>query len=314
MGKRVVIEICATLTVGAVLLVASFYMASRHPWTSNALTGLGVTALLVAPGAWISAKIQSAINQVDQTAREAKSTAEQAKAESQRLSASLDDVQREIIAQQQTEHEDELNIYQAVLEDLTRENLLKALRHAIDTDVLSDRLILSSIWETNLFYRYEIVDADSLLVSIETLDGEQLSQHGWAVDETAGAFIQKLVQGVRDTGADPGTGLNLPTESIDRLMKMLIDVTRSRAQALLGHRATLRKVILRDGVFDNDQWYYTEKALTPAHDLLYSIEYSRLSEIDWEDHLRDKGWYGSALALDRARVLSSRLDACAPAS
>nr|WP_064571780.1 hypothetical protein [Gordonia sp. LAM0048] len=299
--------VCGTLALGVVLLATSFLLADLHPWASNALTGLGVTVFLIAPGAWIGGKIQSAIDRVDETAKEAKSTADHAQAENRRLSNSLDDLQQAIVAQQQAEHLDELQTYQDVLEDLTRVNLLRALRHAIDSALLSERLILCSIWQTDLFYRYEIGD-DILAVSIETLSGDQRSRHEWAADEPAKAFFQRLVQGVRDAGADLGTGLNVPTESVDRLMKMIMDVTRLRSQELLGYRATLQTVILRDGLYEDDQWYYTEKALVPAHRPSYEIEYSRLSELDWEAHLRTKGWSGGARALDQARVLSSRLE------
>jgi hypothetical protein len=48
--------------------------------------------------------------------------------------------------------------------------------------------------------------------------------------------FQSLVQAVRDAGGDLGVGLNDPTESVERLSNMLVDVTRLRAQELMGHR------------------------------------------------------------------------------
>lgn len=299
--------VASTLVVGALFLLASFLVADVHPWSSNALTGLGVTVLLVAPGAWIGGKIQSTLEGVNKAATEAKSAADQARADTQRVSESLEVIQRGIVARQQDELEEQLNLYRTVSEALTRENLLRALRHAIDNDVLSDRLILSSIWETDLFYRYEVGAADSLTVNIETLGGKELSSHEWLAGESAGDFCQRLVEGVRRAGADLGVGLNVPTESLDRLMKLLIDVTQLRSQALLGHQEALRKVVMRDGPFDDDQWYYTETLLIPANQLSYRIEYSRLVETDWEQQLRNRGWHGGDLALTNARALSSRL-------
>jgi|GEM_PF-5376761 len=53
-------------------------------------------------------------------------------------------------------------------------------------------------------------------------------------------------------------------------------------------------------------WYFTEKSLIPAENLSYVIPYSRLDEMDWEEHLLGKGWYGAPAALQFAWELSGR--------
>jgi hypothetical protein len=75
-------------------------------------------------------------------------------------------------------------------------------------------------------------------------------------------------------------------------------VTGRRAQALMGYRSYLRKIIER-----RDGWYFTEEHVLPPEDLTYSIDINRLTEMDWEQHLYNKGWYGASSALEFARRL-----------
>ncbi len=79
---------------------------------------------------------------------------------------------------------------------------------------------------------------------------------------------------------------------------MLVEVTRLRSQELLGYRGHLRKIIERRG-----GWYFTEENILPAEDLQYRVAVDRLDEMDWEEHLRNKGWYGAPSALEFARAL-----------
>jgi hypothetical protein len=111
-------------------------------------------------------------------------------------------------------------------------------------------------------------------------------------------FYQRLVLAVRDADEDLGTGLNLPTESVSDVSDMLVTVTRLRAQELMGHRSDLRLIIERI-----DGWYLTEDAVIPADDLHYRIDVERLDEIDWEQHLVDKGWYSAENMIPFARRL-----------
>jgi nucleoside-diphosphate-sugar epimerase len=103
---------------------------------------------------------------------------------------------------------------------------------------------------------------------------------------------------VRAAGQDLGVNLNDPTQSVQDLAEMLTEVTGLRAQELRGFRSILHQIIER-----RDGWYFTDHHVIPADDLHYHIEINRLNEMDWEEHLHNKGWYGAGSALDFARSL-----------
>lgn len=156
------------------------------------------------------------------------------------------------------------------------------------------------VWETEIHYRFVIDDPvnGELSVRLEEDDGTVISTVGWQADVVAEDFFQKLVDAVRAAGHDLGTGLNLPTESVQQVMTMLEDVTVLRSQVLLGHRDRLRKIIERI-----DGWYFTETLVLPADDLSYAIRVHRLNEMDWESHLSQKGWYTAPWSIGFARRL-----------
>ncbi|MFE1664088.1 hypothetical protein [Microbacterium sp. P02] len=132
---------------------------------------------------------------------------------------------------------------------------------------------------------------------LEEDDGTVVDTIAWKDGTAPEDFFQSLVMAVRASGEDLGTGLNDPTESVQTLSNMLVQVARLRSQEPLGHRNTLRRVI----EFRND-WYFTERHVIPAAQLSYTIEVRRLNEMDWEDHLWRR-FDGSEDALSFARTL-----------
>ncbi|MGV9546198.1 hypothetical protein ACWDSF_33195 [Nocardia beijingensis] len=91
-----------------------------------------------------------------------------------------------------------------------------------------------------------------------------------------------------------------------RATEELVEIAELRAQELWGYRYTVWRVIQKDGIGDT-AWYFTETALIPAHQPSYEILYTQLDEIDWEQHLYAKGWYGADKALRVARLVRASL-------
>lgn len=287
-----------TLASGLVVAATSWLLRDIDPWWSNLLANIAVVAFLLAPGEYVLARLRAGFERIERVADQAKVTADSARKASEETARSLEDVRQTLIDHQRQEHESELNIYRSMIQDPSREVLLHGLRHATEVGIITPLGVRSPIWETDLHYRYVIGEPDALEVRLETDRGDIISSHRWENGVPAEDFYQVLVQAVRKSGHDLGVGLNDPTESVQRLSEMLIEVTQLRSQELLGHRSTLRRIIERV-----DGWYFTEDNVIPADDLHYCVGVDRLDEMDWEEHLRQKGWWRAVTAIPFARRL-----------
>jgi hypothetical protein len=285
--------------MGTGMLIGSWFLKTVDPWWSATMDNVGVVILLLIPGEYALARLRSGFAQVTRRVDEARATSEAAMSAAERTQESLDEIRETLLGRQKAEHEAELDIYRRLITAPSRESILEALRHATETDVVTSAGVRVPVWETNLHYRFVVAPhVGDLTVQVERDDGTIISAHRWDAETPAGVFFQSLVQAVRDAGCDLGVGLNDPTESVEQLSNMLVEVTRLRAQELMGYRWKLRKIIER-----RDGWYFTEDHVLPAEDLGYQIAVSRLDEMDWEEHLRNKGWYDAGAALEFARRL-----------
>lgn len=299
-----------SLSAGLSMLGVSFLVAEYSAWLSNALTGLGVTVFLLVPGAWITFRVQSAVARVTEVAEDARSVAEDARLTSERTASALADIEGKIVEDQLHDYSSHVDVYRRVLKDHSRDAVVEALHRAVRESILSPRIVLSRIWETSLYYRFICPEGnDFLRISIENLSGKVLSTSEWKKGVESKEFYEVLVGAVRSIGADLGVGLNVPTESVRHLFEMLVKVAELRAQELRGYRQILTQIVKSegDGVDGGDGWIFTENALMPMSDLTYVIEYNRLDETDWSEHLRRKGWHGVDRALADAKEIQRRL-------
>ncbi len=197
------------------------------------------------------------------------------------------------------EHEAKLDVFRKMVRRPSRQSLERALREATDEGVISRAGVRSPVWETDLHYRYVLNDEEpGLEVRLEKDDGSVISEHPWMAETDPEDFYQELVLAVRGAGRDLGVNLNDPTNSVEDLSDLLLEVTRLRAQDLRGYREPLSRIIERI-----DGWYFTERSVIPADDLHYEVAVTRVNEMDWQEHLRGKGWYGAGTALELARKL-----------
>ncbi|QVI19685.1 hypothetical protein KHQ06_25430 [Nocardia tengchongensis] len=225
------------------------------------------------------------------------------------VATALEEIRAELIAAQHWEHKDKLDVYRRILTSRSsREALIDALHQATEDECISKHGVRVRVWETDLYYRFVALVLPSgrqLVVQLETTDGQVISDCHWEPAEAPGHFYGRLVAAVRAAGRDLGVGLNDPTESVQRLSEMLVEIARLRAQKLRGYRYTIWRVVQKEDV--GDGWYLTETALIPADDPSYEILYTRLDEIDWEQHLYNKGWHGAERAIRLARLVQASL-------
>lgn len=309
-ARIIVLSVMALIGVGAGFL--SWWLQNIDPWWSTMLANVAVVVILLIPGELALSRFRQQVDNIDETAASASGAANVAleRAESatesvanvrERLAAdsapeTLAGIRDQLVQDQIDELDDVVALYEAIGQKGDRASLIKALRRATDDEVITAAGVRVPVWETSLHYRFVLADDDTLTVQIEKDDGSVLSAHPWPAEMPTVAFYKTLVQAIRDTGSDLGTGLNVPTESVEQLSEMLVDVTRLRSQDLLGHRQILRKIIER-----RNGWYFTETSIIPAEHLHYVVDVNRLNEMDWEEHLRDKGWYTAPDALEFAR-------------
>lgn len=295
------VTICGLVTVWL-----SWEWRDASPWWSSLLSNAAVAFFLLVPGEFVLGRIRQvgkATEEARGVADDAQATATVALRTATDTAQSLSDIEHRLVERQIAELESEKDVFRQVKTGFSRDSLLKALTYAHDQELTTSAGVRAPIWETNLHYRYLVEDEGSTpVVQLETDDGSVLSSHSWAQETSPEDFFQELVEAVRDAGQDLGTALNVPTQSVADLMDMLVDVTHLRSQELLGHRATLRKIIERI-----DGWYFTEQYVIPADDLNYAIEVTRLDESigegGWERHLSLKGWYSAESMIPFARRL-----------
>ncbi|WP_206448807.1 hypothetical protein [Agrococcus sp. KRD186] len=288
-----------TFLAGAGLAIVSWFLKDQDPWWSALLANMAVVVLLLIPGELLLAGVRNRVETVADTATRAELTADQAQQSAEATARSLDEVRQVLVDRQVDELEASIDRYRDIVKVPDRESLIGALRQATQEDLITSDGVRVPVWETDVHYRFVVSEAEpSLVVRLEQDDGTVLSESAWDVHTSPVDFYQALVSAVRAAGRDLGTGLNLPTQSVEELSAMLVEITRLRSQELAGHRQTLRRVIER-----RNGWYFTEENVLPVENLSYTIGVDRLHEPDWEEHLRNKGWYTAPDAIQFARRL-----------
>lgn len=277
----------------------SYCLRESNPWLSNLLANAAIVVILLIPGEWLLVRVRSDIRRVETETDEVRATADSAKQTAEEAARSLADLRETLLDRQYDELAEHLDIYRDIVRAPTRSSLLRALRRATKEQIITERGVRSPVWWTDLHYRYVIDEGETELeVRLEDDFGSVISIHPWAETTSPEDFYAQLVSAVRDSGRDLGTGLNDPTESVEQLSDMLVTVATLRSQEPLGHRNTLFRIVER-----RDNWYFTETAIIPSDHLSYVIGRDRLNELDWDEHLYNKGWEGAGAALEFARRL-----------
>jgi hypothetical protein len=285
-----------SLVAGVTVSFASWSLRDIDPWWSATFSNVAFAAFLLVPGELALTWLTSRFQRVERATDAVRETAEVAKETADRAERSIEDVREKLLARQTAEYDAELDVYRKLERDLSRSAVINALRQATDGELITERV---PVWETNLHYRF-LLDGpvEELIVQLESDDGTIVSSHPWRAANSVDDFFQVLISAVRSAGADLGVGLNDPTQSVQDLSEMLVQVARHRSQALMGYRDYLYKIIER-----RDGWYFTESGVLPENNLRYEVPRSRLHEAFWEEHLHGKGWDGATYALHFARSL-----------
>lgn len=299
-GRRERTLLAVLISVSGIgLAYCSWLFQDVDAWWSATLGNVAVAVLLLLPAELAINWVRTGFRQVTAVSENARAVALEAKGTADQTAHSLADIEERLVSAQGAELNAAQDVYRRMKLDASRDSLLTALQQATADGLITSEGVRSPVWETDLHYRY-VVDGPNgeLEIRLEEDDGSVVSTAVWNDDEPAGPFYQRLVLAVREAGRDLGTGLNVPTQSVGALSEMLVDVVGLRSQVLAGNRSALMKIIERV-----DGWYFTERAVIPGEHLSYRIDVRRLDELDWEEHLRGKGWHESHHLIPFARRL-----------
>lgn len=211
---------------------------------------------------------------------------------------STDDVERLLLERQMRILENELVVYRTWAQTSTRDALLAALRLGIESELVSEAGFRSPVWETSVHLRFVLQPDDRLSVQIESDDGGVMFVYVWEPATLSIDVFTSLDEAMRGLGVHLGAGLFLPTKNVKEAAEALQHAARYRSQTLNSGSDYLHHIVeFVDG------WYITEGGVVSREHPYYFIDKTRLHEMDWEQHITNKGWDGIHVAMKVARAL-----------
>ncbi|MCW2549969.1 MAG: hypothetical protein JWN96_4429 [Mycobacterium sp.] len=179
-----------------------------------------------------------------------------------------------------------------------RTSLKNVLEVGTRIGLISDRGLRAPIWETKLHLRFASNANDGIVITVEEDAGTVLSRHPWPEGTDAIDLYRQLDEAMESTGEHLGPLLFNPIESIETTAEALAYAVKYRSQKLnMGSQYLTAVCEYVDG------WYITAKVLLPRGNEYYFIAGDRYDEMDWEQHISDKGWDGIFEALRVARAM-----------
>lgn len=275
-------------------------------WLSGVLANVGVTLLLVVPGAWIVRGISETIQDVRKQASSAQAAATAAASDVAELGQTIEvlaegaqAIRDELFKQQMDELQKSMLPFESMKEKTDRQSIFTALQVGMQDGLISKNGLRSPIWSTESHFRFAINKQDELVVTIEDHGGEVLSHHVWNSETTAVQFYGELSQAAKRIGIHLGPKLFDPTESIQSAAEALLYATKESAQKLNSAATSLIGIIeFVDG------WFITDRGMCPKGNEIYFIGKRRLWEMDWEKHIYSKRWdeqdFDAAVVVARA--------------
>lgn len=286
-----------------------FFLGVNTSWLSGVLANVGVTLLLVIPGAWIVHRISETLQGVKNQATNAQAAAEAAASDVAELEQTVEvlvegaqAIREELFKQQMNDLQESLLPFEAMKEKADRQSIISALQVGMKGGLISMSGLRSPIWSTESHFRFVISEEDELAVNIEDHGGAVLSHHVWRSETAAVEFYVELSDSAKSIGIHLGPMLFDPTESIQSAADALLYAAKETAQKLNSAAGALIGIIeFVDG------WFITDRGMCPKGREHYFIEKHQLWRMDWESHIYSKRWEGQDF--DEAVVVARALHA-----
>lgn len=177
-----------------------------------------------------------------------------------------------------------------------RDATIAMLKSTTDSGLVSPHGLRAPIWETTLHLRF-VVFGDTLTIKVEHDNGRECDAVEWTPDLTPLEVFQQLETIVEEAGQHQGTMLFSPAESIRTAGEALLFAVHYSAQKVKSGAEYF------DGIVEYvDGWFITEDGVVSREHPYYFIHRSRMNDLDWEEHISDKGWPGISSAMRVARA------------
>lgn len=321
--RAVVWWTAGSLVAALGLLFGSWAMRSVGPWWSGVLANIGAPVLLVVPGALLAQRVVSGIrgvekraDQAEGAARNAQSAAEAAAADVEVLSEAVERIsgaaalESRIRGFQEDEHQEKLALYEAWAENADRPSVVQALRHAVESGLISTWGFRVGLFETRLHLRFRYLPADdALTLSVERANGAVVGAVEWPAHDLDGDSVVQVERVILNSGDHPSVGWSLSSVAMRTASNILRYAETKRAVRVIhGDHYNLLVQYTGSEPDDEDAWFITETRMFSRVRPSYTIELSRLGDLDWESHLHGRPLGDSAGALKVARALRDKLD------
>ncbi|WP_157210300.1 esterase/lipase family protein [Nocardioides aequoreus] len=209
-----------------------------------------------------------------------------------------DEVEHLLLDRQMRALGQELQVYRDWGQQGTRDTMLAALRLGIESGLVSPEGFRSPVWETSVHLRFVLDGDGNAVIRIEEDGGVALSDFAWEAGVATIDAFSALEEAMRGLGVHLGTGLFLPTKNVQESAEALEHAARYRSQTLNSGSEYLTHLIeLVEG------WYITQRGVVSREHPYYFISRERVHELDWEQHVSDKGWEGIHAAMRVSRAL-----------
>lgn len=177
-----------------------------------------------------------------------------------------------------------------------RDATIAMLRSTIESGLVSSHGLRTPLWETTLHLRFVLV-GDTLTIKVEHDSGNERGAVEWTPNLTTLEVFQQLETIVDDAGQHQGTLLFSPAESIRTAGEALLFAVHYSAQKVQSGAEYF------DGIIEYvDGWFITEDGIVSREHPYYFINRNRTNDLDWEEHISDKGWPGAHSAMRVARA------------
>lgn len=311
------VAVCLGVT-GFVLLALSG-TELFNDWGKNVSVEIGSTLLLFLPLLFVSQAIERRLARVEDDIEEnQKKTASTIANLSEEVSHAIDElhlVKQElseaVVSKLAEARKNDEDLFRRVEQDPTSETIIEALDRANELGLVSERGPRVLLSNTPIYVRFDMTSyghpgegkliLDFNLV-LENESGDQLELIPWPHDATTFDILVQLGEKVQAVGMYPGDAIFDPAQIFTDLYALL-ELTHKRATGASGITEPLGRVV----ELCPPQWAVTDKDIVCMDGSSpYHITVDRLDEINWRDHMNDKGWVdiGSfSIALDVAMGL-----------
>lgn len=160
----------------------------------------------------------------------------------------------------------------------------KALRLAIDAGLVTDVGPRVELQFSSLHLRFLPVGDDSVELILETDTGRELGTVDWAAGEDIGDALRQVSELAKVQPGFDGMDKFFPGHAREHLADTLLYALAH------GEEVTGRRDISKVIEITPEGWIITERGLRPKSVPFYLVSFDDRAPIEWDEHIRNKGW------------------------